>query len=146
MPIIIFMLSLLAVLALSAKHLINIIPWALQKASRRARTSQALPTDLSLTDPSTSFCVCVCCFTQAQNKYLWMVVSAACYTCSISGLVFDIIRSPPPFHVDRVSGFGLFVEGLYGRLFFEGLYGRTESAVCVGAHSFLSIHVPPTKQ
>lgn len=34
MPIIIFMLSLLAVLALSAKHLINIIPWALQKASR----------------------------------------------------------------------------------------------------------------
>lgn len=34
MPIILFMLSLLAALALSAKYLINIIPWALQKASR----------------------------------------------------------------------------------------------------------------
>jgi hypothetical protein len=70
MPVIMFMLTLLGLLAVSAKHLINLIPWVLQKA---------------------------------QNKYVWMVVSAACYTCSISGLVFDIIRSPPPFHVDRVS-------------------------------------------
>lgn len=56
MPIIIFMLSLLAVLALSAKHLINIIPWALQKASRGGLQNEgqgrpkALPIDLSVTD------------------------------------------------------------------------------------------------
>lgn len=34
MPVILFMLTLLALLALSARHLINIIPWALQKASQ----------------------------------------------------------------------------------------------------------------
>jgi hypothetical protein len=34
MPVIMFMLFLLAVLALSAKHLINLIPWALQKVGK----------------------------------------------------------------------------------------------------------------
>ena len=29
-----------------------------------------------------------------QSKVLWQVVSAAIYTCAISGLIFDIIRSP----------------------------------------------------
>lgn len=30
-----------------------------------------------------------------QSKPLWMLVSAAVYTCAISGMIFDIIRSPP---------------------------------------------------
>lgn len=34
MPVILFMLSLLAILALSAKHLITLIPWAVQKVSQ----------------------------------------------------------------------------------------------------------------
>jgi hypothetical protein len=38
----------------------------------------------------------------AQSKSLWMLASALCYTCSISGLVFDIIRNPPPFYADPV--------------------------------------------
>lgn len=29
-----------------------------------------------------------------QLKYIWIVVSAGVYTCAISGLIFDIIRSP----------------------------------------------------
>jgi hypothetical protein len=29
-----------------------------------------------------------------QTKMLWLVVSAGVYTCAISGLIFDIIRSP----------------------------------------------------
>lgn len=40
----------------------------------------------------------------AQNKYIWMAVSAVLYICSISGLVFDIIRNPPSYHVERRSG------------------------------------------
>ncbi|TFJ80673.1 hypothetical protein NSK_007850 [Nannochloropsis salina CCMP1776] len=37
----------------------------------------------------------------ARNTYLWMFVCAAFYICSISGLVFDIIRHPPLFHAER---------------------------------------------
>ncbi len=37
MPVIMFMLFLLAALAFSAKHLINLIPWALQKVCMWAR-------------------------------------------------------------------------------------------------------------
>lgn len=29
-----------------------------------------------------------------QSKSLWMIVSAGVYTCAISGLIYDIIRSP----------------------------------------------------
>jgi len=38
---------------------------------------------------------------KVRSKTLWMFVCAAAYTCSISGFVYDIIRSPPPFYVDR---------------------------------------------
>jgi predicted neutral ceramidase superfamily lipid hydrolase len=30
-----------------------------------------------------------------RAKPLWMLVSAGVYTCAISGMIFDIIRSPP---------------------------------------------------
>jgi hypothetical protein len=67
--VIALMLVMLAVLALSARHLIELLPFFLRKI---------------------------------QNKYLWMVVSLGFYTCSISGLVFDIIRGPPPFYLNQV--------------------------------------------
>jgi oligosaccharyltransferase complex subunit gamma len=30
-----------------------------------------------------------------RHKSIWMLVSAGVYTCAISGMIFDIIRSPP---------------------------------------------------
>lgn len=39
-----------------------------------------------------------------RNKQLWMIVCATAYTCSISGFVYDIIRSPLPFHANPRSG------------------------------------------
>lgn len=39
-----------------------------------------------------------------QFKPLWMFVSAAVYTCAISGFIFDIIRSPPMYHHNPQNG------------------------------------------
>ena len=36
-----------------------------------------------------------------RNRKLWLMVSVMFYTFSVSGMVFCIIRSPPPFSVDR---------------------------------------------
>lgn len=35
-----------------------------------------------------------------QSRYLWAFISAAIYTCSISGVVFDIIRSPQSYYAN----------------------------------------------
>lgn len=39
-----------------------------------------------------------------QFKPLWMLVSASVYTCAISGFIFDIIRSPPMYHLNPQNG------------------------------------------
>lgn len=39
-----------------------------------------------------------------QFKPLWMFVSAAVYTCAISGFIFDIIRTPPMYHSNPQTG------------------------------------------
>jgi hypothetical protein len=39
-----------------------------------------------------------------QSKSLWVAISIGIYTCAISGLIFDIIRSPQIYHSDGQSG------------------------------------------
>jgi len=39
-----------------------------------------------------------------QAKPLWMLVSAGVYTCAISGLIFDIIRSPQMYYANPNTG------------------------------------------
>ena len=34
-----------------------------------------------------------------QMKNIWAIVSAGVYTCAISGLIFDIIRSPQMYYL-----------------------------------------------
>ncbi|RYG67360.1 hypothetical protein EON64_07630 [archaeon] len=43
-----------------------------------------------------------------RNSALWAVVSLGVYTCAISGLIFDIIRTPPLYHVNGQTGQLLF--------------------------------------
>jgi oligosaccharyltransferase complex subunit gamma len=39
-----------------------------------------------------------------RNTRLWAVVSAGVYTCAISGLIFDIIRSPQMYYANPQTG------------------------------------------
>jgi len=39
-----------------------------------------------------------------QAKPLWMLVSGGIYTCAISGLIFDIIRSPQMYYANPQTG------------------------------------------
>jgi len=39
-----------------------------------------------------------------RKKVLWMFVSLGLYTTSISGMIYDIIRNPPPFFLNHQTG------------------------------------------
>jgi len=39
-----------------------------------------------------------------RKKAIWMVVSLGLYTTSISGMIYDIIRNPPPFYLNPQAG------------------------------------------
>uniref|UniRef100_A0A7S2UY50 Magnesium transporter protein 1 n=1 Tax=Fibrocapsa japonica TaxID=94617 RepID=A0A7S2UY50_9STRA len=39
-----------------------------------------------------------------RNKMLWLLVSLGMYTCSISGMIYDIIRNPAPFFMNHQTG------------------------------------------
>lgn len=52
-----------------------------------------------------------------QTKALWIVISVGVYTCAISGLIYDIIRSPEIYHADVQSGKILFFYPQSGHQF-----------------------------
>jgi hypothetical protein len=39
-----------------------------------------------------------------RQKGLWTFLSLSVYTCAISGLIFDIIRGPPLYHMNAQTG------------------------------------------
>ncbi|CAI5709383.1 unnamed protein product [Peronospora destructor] len=56
-----------------------------------------------------------------RRKQLWMTVSLLFYGLSVSGMVFCIIRNPPPFSVDRKGNFQYFHPQGRQQFVYEGL-------------------------
>lgn len=106
--VILLMLAMLGLLALSARYLLDLLPFLLRKVREKAEAGRQAGRESGRAGWLTAlgwywwwWCGEQ---PQVQNRWLWMVASGVLYTCSISGLVFDIIRNPPPFYMDPVGG------------------------------------------
>ena len=76
----------------------------------------------------------------------WAVVSLGVYTCAISGLIFDIIRNPPPYHADPRTGHIMFFYPQSGSQFvIEGFVIGFLNLGCAVALIFLTIKAPVIK-
>jgi hypothetical protein len=81
-----------------------------------------------------------------RNKGLWAIVSAGVYTCAISGLIFDIIRSPPLYHANPQTGQLMFFYPQSGNQFVvEGFVIGFLNLTCAGALVFVSTVAPRFK-
>lgn len=56
----------------------------------------------------------------AQNKNFWTFISGTIYCCSISGLIYDILRTPPWYYTDRKGGLVLFYPQAQQQFVVEG--------------------------
>lgn len=80
-----------------------------------------------------------------QSRILWGFVSAAVYTCAISGLIFDIIRLPPMYHASPQTGQIMFFEGAGSQFVLEGFFIGFLNIFCAGNLIFISAFAPKIK-
>jgi len=79
-----------------------------------------------------------------RMKWLWIVVSVGVYVCAISGLIFDIIRSPPWYHVakDHIT---FFYPNSGEQFVVEGFIIGFLNLLCSGSLVFIAIAAPKFK-
>jgi len=78
-----------------------------------------------------------------QIKSIWMTISLGLYVCAISGLIFDIIRSPPMYQRDPRSGKVVYFYPHQGSQFVvEGFIVGFLNLICGGALYFLGVVAP----
>jgi hypothetical protein len=81
-----------------------------------------------------------------RSKSLWAFVSASVYTCAISGLIFDIIRSPPMYYANPQNGQLMFFYPQSGNQFVvEGFVIGFLNLGCALSLVFLGIIAPKFK-
>eukprot|EP01041_Mallomonas_annulata_P007173 gene7173-14610_t len=81
-----------------------------------------------------------------QSKSLWSIVSAGVYTCAISGLIFDIIRSPPMYYANPQTGQIMFFYNQSGSQFVvEGFVIGFLNLACAASLIFLTTIAPKFK-
>lgn len=81
-----------------------------------------------------------------QFKPLWMIVCACIYTCAISGVIFDIIRSPPMYYANPQTGQIMFFYPQSGSQFVvEGFIIGFLNLACSGAVIYLGVVAPKMK-
>lgn len=81
-----------------------------------------------------------------RRQSIWVVVSLGIYTCAISGMIFDIIRSPPLYHMNPQSGQILFFYPQSGNQFVvEGFVIGFLNLACAISLVVISIYVPKFK-
>eukprot|EP01038_Epipyxis_sp_PR26KG_P014015 gene14015-18796_t len=81
-----------------------------------------------------------------QAKPLWLIVSAGVYTCAISGLIFDIIRSPQMYYANPQTGQIMFFYPQSGNQFVvEGFVIGFLNLACAGALIFVATVAPNFK-
>ena len=81
-----------------------------------------------------------------RYKPLWTFLSLGVYTCAISGLIFDIIRSPQFYYADPRSGQYMFFYPQSGSQFvIEGFIIGGLNLCCAAALIFLTIKAPVIK-
>jgi hypothetical protein len=78
-----------------------------------------------------------------QIKSIWMTISLGLYVCAISGLIFDIIRSPPMYQHDSRSGKTMYFYPHQGNQFVvEGFIIGFLNLMCGGSLFFLGVVAP----
>ena len=78
-----------------------------------------------------------------QIKSIWMTVSLGIYVCAISGLIFDIIRSPPMYQQDpRTKQLMFFYPHQGNQFVVEGFVIGFLNLACGGALCFLGLVAP----
>eukprot|EP01039_Chlorochromonas_danica_P007951 gene7952-8771_t len=81
-----------------------------------------------------------------RHKGIWAVVSSGIYTCAISGLIFDIIRSPPLYYANPQAGQLMFFYPHSGNQFVvEGFVIGFLNLLCALALIFLAAFAPHFK-
>ena len=81
-----------------------------------------------------------------QWKPLWMVISYGIYTCAISGLIFDIIRSPQMYYANPETGQIMFFYPQSGNQFVvEGFIIGFLNLACAGCLIGLTVFAPKIK-
>jgi hypothetical protein len=81
-----------------------------------------------------------------RNKSLWGVISGAIYTCAISGMIFDIIRSPPMYYANPQNGQIMFFYPQSGNQFVvEGFVIGFLNVCCALSLVFLGVVAPKFK-
>ena len=81
-----------------------------------------------------------------RSKKLWAIVSGGIYTCAISGLIFDIIRSPPMYYANPQNGQMMFFYPQSGNQFVvEGFVIGFLNVGCAFSLIFLGIVAPKFK-
>lgn len=81
-----------------------------------------------------------------RNKGLWAIASSGVYTCAISGLIFDIIRSPPMYHANPQTGQLNFFYPQSGNQFVvEGFVIGFLNLACAAALIFVAAVAPRIK-
>ena len=76
-----------------------------------------------------------------QSKALWVIVSGGVYICSISGLMYDIIRSPPWYHHDS-RGTYFFYPQSQQQFILEGFIVGLLNIGCAGALLWTVVSAP----
>jgi oligosaccharyltransferase complex subunit gamma len=81
-----------------------------------------------------------------QMKPLWALISAAIYTCAISGLIFDIIRTPQWYYANPQTGQIMFFYPQSGSQFVvEGFIIGGFNLMCSISLIFVTMVVPRFK-
>lgn len=81
-----------------------------------------------------------------RNKSWWAIVSSGVYTCAISGLIFDIIRSPQMYYANPQTGQIMFFYPQSGNQFVvEGFVIGFLNLSCAAALIFVAAIAPHFK-
>ena len=81
-----------------------------------------------------------------QYKPIWLMITMAVYICSISGIVFDILRNPPMYHANPQTGQILFFYPQSGSQFVvEGFVIGFLNVACAVGLIFITVFVPKFK-
>ena len=78
-----------------------------------------------------------------QIKGIWVTISIGVYVCAISGLIFDIIRSPPMYYVNPQTRQAMYFYPQQGNQFVvEGFIIGFLNLMCGGSLVFLAAVAP----
>ena len=80
-----------------------------------------------------------------RMKGIWITLSVGVYVCAISGLIFDIIRSPPMYHASNKGEIMFFYPQSDNQFVAEGFIIGFLNLLCSGALVFLLIAAPKFK-